>query len=313
MKEVPKTAIVIVCMNNMGNLVPCLDSIKKYTTVPYEIWVVAYLFSKENLAALREKYPEVKVVESNEIRGFAENNNLALRQITTSYTLVLNDDTEFKEPVLDELVDAIEKTPEASIMSPKLVYRDGRLQFCGRNPWTAMTFIKDDISLIPKGKGKPSPWTNHEGIFQTYNVSGACFLIKQDVFRELGFFDERYFFCPEDIALSTLANKKGYKCFVNADTTLYHYAGETRSKVKVATLPSQRKGSIIFFSDGSSVKQFFLSLYCFTFSFLKSIYWLIKGNAFERTAQWHCVETAFSKQTPKEIFVKYYTALKNKK
>lgn len=49
-----KAAIVIVCMNNLKNLFPCLDSIKQQTTISYEVWVVAYLFSKENLTLLRE-------------------------------------------------------------------------------------------------------------------------------------------------------------------------------------------------------------------------------------------------------------------
>ena len=40
-----KVAIVIVCMNNLKNLIPCLDSIKKYTKIDYEVWVTAYLFS----------------------------------------------------------------------------------------------------------------------------------------------------------------------------------------------------------------------------------------------------------------------------
>lgn len=54
-----KAAIVIVCMNNLKNLFPCLDSIKQQTTISYEVWVVAYLFSKENLTLLKEKYPWV--------------------------------------------------------------------------------------------------------------------------------------------------------------------------------------------------------------------------------------------------------------
>ena len=82
-----KAAIVIVCMNNLRNLFPCLDSIKAYTQIPHEVWVVAYLFSKENLLSLRKNYPWVVVVESNEIRGFSENNNLALKQVKTEYTL----------------------------------------------------------------------------------------------------------------------------------------------------------------------------------------------------------------------------------
>lgn len=49
-----KVAIVIVCMNNLKNLFPCLDSIKQQTKISYEVWVVAYLFSKENLALFLE-------------------------------------------------------------------------------------------------------------------------------------------------------------------------------------------------------------------------------------------------------------------
>lgn len=35
-------------------------------------------------------------------------------------------------------------------------------------------------------------------------------MIKTDIFRQMGFFDEYYFFCPEDIALSTALNRRGY-------------------------------------------------------------------------------------------------------
>lgn len=151
-----KVAIVIVCMNNLQNLFPCLDSIKQQTTISYEVWVVAYLFSKENLTLLREKYPWVIVVESNEIRGFSENNNLALRQVKTEYTLVLNDDTLFKEPVLDELVKSMEKTPKADFMSPKLVYGDGSYQSCGKAPSTLTDFLLCIASVYNPNEKNPN-------------------------------------------------------------------------------------------------------------------------------------------------------------
>ena len=94
-------SIVIVCMNNLKNLYPCLESIKKYTMVSYECFVVAYLFTKENLEKVKTDFPWVEFVESNEIRGFSENNNLALRQAKGKYCFVVNDDTEMKMPVID--------------------------------------------------------------------------------------------------------------------------------------------------------------------------------------------------------------------
>ena len=46
-------SIVIVCMNNLKNLYPCLNSILKNTTVNYEVFVVAFLFSDENKSFVR--------------------------------------------------------------------------------------------------------------------------------------------------------------------------------------------------------------------------------------------------------------------
>ena len=75
-----EVSIVIVCMNNLKNLYPCLESIRKHTTVSYECFVVAYLFTKENLEKVKADFSWVKFIESNVIRGFSENNNLALKQ-----------------------------------------------------------------------------------------------------------------------------------------------------------------------------------------------------------------------------------------
>ena len=108
----PEVSIVIVCMNRPDILFPCLDSIWAHNTVSYECLVVAYFFSPENLALLKEKYPWVQVVESNELRGFAENNNLALKQARGRYCFVVNDDTLQPVPVIDRLVEDIEKLPE---------------------------------------------------------------------------------------------------------------------------------------------------------------------------------------------------------
>lgn len=306
-----KVAIVIVCMNNLKNLFPCLDSIKAYTKISYEVWVVAYLFSKDNMSLLRQKYPWVKIVESNEIRGFSENNNLALRQIKTEYTLVLNDDTLFKEPVLDELVRSMEKTYGADVMSPKLVNADGSYQSCGKNPVNWFYFLREDTFGLNNNL-RASRWVNQKGIFQTYNISGACFLIRTDYFRSQGFFDEYYFFCPEDIALSTQINESGGKCYVDSNITLYHLCGGTRkSPVKMATLPAQRVGCIHFHGRNSLILRFFMRFWISCTSLVKALIFALKGNLIDKMAQWNCVKAVWSFKTPKEIFIQYYSGLKN--
>ena len=306
-----KTAsVVIVCMNNLKNLLPCIDSIKMHThKIDYDIWVVAYLFSKENLVKLRMLHPDVIIVESNEIRGFSENNNLALKQLDSKYALVLNDDTLFKEPVLEELVDSMNLTPSADIMGCKMLNGDGSLQSCGKGPSTILDFLLNTASLFNPNK-KKSKYVNQKGLFRSYNCSGACFIIKNDVLRKIGYFDEYYFFMPEDLALTTKANDMGYSYYVNSDISLYHLHQQTGSKVITATLPAARKGCIHYYSRGNIFIYYMLALYVYLISFIKSILFFVIGDTVKSKSQWHCVESIFSRKTPKEIFTKYYLELR---
>ena len=244
-----KVSIVIVCMNRMENLHRCLPSITRYTTkVDYEIYVVAYLFDKENLKILKEKYPNVIVIESNEIRGFAENNNLALRQVKTPLTFILNDDTEFKEPVLDKLVASLEDTPDATVMSPVLWNGEGKLLFSGRRKATFTAYI---LSLLFKYRKKTSKYENGEGIFLTYTVSGAAFLICTEEFRKIGFFNEKYFFCPEDVEVGHKLNSEGKHCYVDANCNIIHYEGVSSKKSRLfyATTIAAYVGNSYFFCN----------------------------------------------------------------
>lgn len=309
-------SIVIVCMNNLKDLYPCLDSIVKYTSVSYEVIVTAYLFSRENLQKMQCDYPWVYVVDSNEIRGFSENNNLALQHAKGRYCFVLNDDTEMTMPVVDELVSTIEKLPEdVAIVSPVTIYPDGKVQFCGRNKITWIDYLSTFFRFIKKEKG--GPYVNQTGIFKSYNIIGASFLIKTDIFREYGWFDERYFFCPEDIALSTLLNSNGYFCYVNSYVRIIHkegLSGKKNSMIKVATKPAACKGSLIFYSEDSLLKGLLIRIVVFSFHCIKymgySLLRIIKHNSTESAilalGSLNCAQICFSNKTPKEVFKKYY-------
>lgn len=244
----PKVSIVIVSMNKLSNLEICLPSIRKFTKTPHKIYVVAYMFTPENLKVLHDNYSYVEIIESNEIRGFSENNNLALKKVDTPLVFILNDDTEFKEPVLDKLVSSLEMTPEATVMSPVIYNGDGKLLYSGRRKETFFSFV---VRLLINYRKTNSKYENGKGIFRSYDLSGAAFLIYTEAFRQIGFFNEKYFFCPEDVEVGHLLNEKGQLCYVDADCNIIHYEGVSSKKGKLfyATTITAFLGNSYFYGN----------------------------------------------------------------
>ena len=305
-------SVVIVCMNRPDLLNPCLESLYAYTSTPLEVWVVAYLFSEENLKRLKEEWPEVKVVESQELRGFSENNNLALRQITGEYCFVVNDDTLQRMPVIDALLADFGRLPEnAAIVSPKIVFPDGRVQTSGRAPWTAWRYVKHYLHLVDETV--PTSWSMQEGLFRTWTVNGACFLIKTAVFREAGWFDETYTFTPEDIALGHRINEMGYTVWADADVEITHLAGGTVSRMEAAIKPTRVRGALQFYSGGKPLKYALLGSFVWCVEALRRLKYLFADRsdpsshaAIMFTTAGNVMRSIFTKRTSKVIFTELY-------
>ena len=299
-------------MNRMDNLRPCLRSIRENTSVRCETFVVAYMFSPENLAAAREEFPWVEFMESSEVRGFSENNNLALKRARGRFCFVLNDDTEFSGPLIDTLVADFSLLPEsAAIVSPRVLNADGSLQLCGRPPYPAYRYALQQWHLYSEPVDDTIGKTPEAGqIYRTSNITGACFLIKTEVFKELGWFDERYFFTPEDIALGTLARERGYGVYVDAGITVTHKWRTTASRLSPAIRPAAVKGSLLFF--GRNGGRLPLSLAVWTAEFGKRCKAAVRQalhpsaeNKAKLLTFRNITRAVFSPLSPKELFIKY--------
>ena len=313
----PDVSIVIVCMNRTDNLYPCLQSIRDHTGVSYECLVVAYMFDPAALAKAKEDFPWAEFIKSNEIRGFSENNNLALRRARGRFCFVLNDDTEFSTPVIDSLMADFEHLPKnTAIVSPRLVNADGSLQLCGRPPYPARNY------LLQQWHRYSEPIDNVSGrqpefgqVYRSWNITGACFLIRTEIFEQLGWFDETYFFTPEDIALGTLAVNSGYTLWVDAAVEVTHKWRTTASRISPAVRPAAVKGSLLFFSGGSRLRYFLLATGVWFAEFSKRVKARIRWQR-SRTEEdriklqtfRNITANIFNRLTPKEIFKRYYNA-----
>ena len=305
-------SISIVCMKNQDDLKRCIDSIYTHTKkYRIEIIVIAYLCDKEFYNEINKRYPLVRIIRSNEIRGYAENHNLALRIAKGKYLMVLNDDTYLVAPTIDSLLDVLEANTDIDFISPKVLNGDSTIQSCGKPYFSYLDYLLKIFSIRSFSE-KRDESCFQQGLFQSYNITGCCFIAKAHVMRKLGYFNETYFFCPEDIALSTKANKFGYKCYVDERISIYHLHASTSSKICTATIPTMLKGECLFFSNNSFIKMKFLQFMTFISAIMKFLIFKVQNNEMKSQAYMNVMKSIFTSYTPKETFIKYYSFINGK-
>lgn len=303
-------SISIVSMNNLHDLEVCIDSILNYTyNINYEIFVNAYKYSELNYSKLVKKYGNnslIHILRIDGIKGYSENHNLLLKNANGEYCLILNDDTYFVDNSIKMLLETLKLYKYIDIIYPIILNTDGTIQTNGRAKYTPFYYIASNCRIISFFKSK---YENKNGIFKTYNISGACFMIKNSILKKLNYFDERFFFIPEDLALSTKANRLGYSCYVNSDCKIFHINSSTTKKMRSVIIPTAKQGLYIYFRDeyGKIVEKIIRVVDIFI-NVPKLLSWYFSKNCKKKSIMIktykNVIRYSFVKINPKILFIK---------
>jgi GT2 family glycosyltransferase len=305
-------SIVIISMNNLKDLEICLDSLFLLNTESYQIIVIAFNFSDTNLQSIISKYGDkIKIVQTSGIKGFAENNNEALRTVNTPYCMILNDDTYFLDNSIDKLLNTLKST-SIKIISPHILNFDGTSQILGWPKYNVFNYMLHELKV----RKFAYVGEKNQELFKTYSVTGACFVIDTSLFRQVGFFDEKYFFTPEDIALSAKCIKLGYYPYVLKGAVVYHKGSSTAKKMHQVTIPVAKQGIYLYFREFyGKGSELVVRLYIFCLAILKLGYWSIQKKSERKkimtNASINLIKYAFKNEDTKPMFEKLYLAYTN--
>ena len=231
-----KLSVVILNYNVRFFLEQCVKSVCKATKdIDAEIIVVDNNSSDDSCKMMRERYPNVILIENNENLGFPKGNNIGVAASKGEYICILNPDTVVAEDTFDKVLAFAEKQDHLGIVGVKLIDGTGRFLPESKRgvptPFVACTKILGLYKLFPKNLGKY--YASHVGIDQTGKVDilvGAFMVMKKDTYLEVGGFDEKCFMYSDDIDLSYMILKTGRQNFYFAETSVIHYKGESTIK-----------------------------------------------------------------------------------
>jgi GT2 family glycosyltransferase len=229
----PLISIIILTRDKVELLKRCLDSIFKYTSYPnYEIILVENNSREKATFEYYEQLksiPGVKVLAHHLPFNYSSFNNWGAKNSAGEVLLFINNDIQcFERGWLEEMV-LWTCRAEIGVVGAKLLYPSGAIQHAG-----LVVGLEGHANHIFAGKAE-----SYCGLFGTdewyrdYSaVTGACMMMRQEVFDQLGGFDEQYSLAFNDIELCLRAIEAGYRVVYTPFARLFHLEGATRSGLK---------------------------------------------------------------------------------
>ncbi len=217
-----KASIIIPVFNKLELTRQCLTTLASLTTMPeYEVIVVDNASGDGTAEFLAELGGDVQVISNPENYGFAVACNQGANAARGEFLLFLNNDTIPTEGWLNALVDEVERHPDVAVVGSKLLYEDGTIQHAGV-AFSRTAFMPYHIyRTFPAD----SPMVNRRREFQC--VTGACMLVRRDVFEEVGRFDEGFKNGFEDVDLCLKIRERGWRIVYRPDSVVYHLESQT--------------------------------------------------------------------------------------
>ncbi|MGE5458632.1 MAG: glycosyltransferase, partial [Methanococcaceae archaeon] len=215
-------SIIIPVFNKWEYTHRCLKTLLNLPQqISYEIIVIDNASTDETYENLRKLKNAVRVIENKENTGFTIASNQGAAAAKGKYLLFLNNDTEPLGDWLRELVELAESDIKIGAVGAKLIFPNGELQEAGG-------VIFSNGGAISFGRNE-EPYKNvFNQIVEVDYCTGACLLVRTDLFRQFGGFDERY--APaysEDSDLCFTLRKNGYKVLYNPNSVVIHYESIT--------------------------------------------------------------------------------------
>lgn len=221
-----KVSGCIVTYNAKGKVDATIASVLEKTKgVDFTLYIVDNASSDGTAADIKEKFPEVIVIESERNSGFGAGHNMVLPFIDSDYHVVINPDILLKDDVITELAEFAGSDSSIGLLSPEIRFEDGRLQMLAkRNPTVRYLgnhwFHKGDEPNKLMTEYCMLDMPENEA-FEITNATGCFMFFRTSVFKELGGFDERFFMYLEDCDIARRVSEK-YKALFYPMATVYH-------------------------------------------------------------------------------------------
>ena len=212
-------SVSIVNTNSRELLLACLETLRGTTA---EVVVIDNASEDGSADAVRERFPDVRVLAQEFRAGFGANHNTVIRATEGRYVYVLNEDTTADDWGFARIVEYLDAHPRVAALGPRLTYPDGRLQ---DSAWRFPTPLVSTLGLLTVGKlgVKQSRGDTPHAVDW---VMGAALVLRRDALDEVGLFDDEFFLYSEEVDLQFRLRQAGWDVHYFPSATVVHHESQ---------------------------------------------------------------------------------------
>ncbi len=223
-------AVVILNWNGVKLLETFLPKVLEYS-LGARVIVADNASTDSSIECISKTFPQVEVISNDKNYGFAGGYNKSLANVDDEYLLLLNSDVEVTAGWLEPLVEMMKSDALVAACQPKILswHERSKFEYAG----AAGGFI--DRLGYPFCRGRmfdtlESDHGQYNDVREIFWATGACMMVRTEVFKKLGGFDESFFAHMEEIDLCWRMHNDGHKIMYVPTSTVYHVGGGTLNK-----------------------------------------------------------------------------------
>ena len=209
----PDVSVSIVTHNSAAVIGDLLHSLFEHTALPLSVFVVDNGSTDDTVARVRASFPDVTVLTQDN-RGFGAGHNAVLPQLSSTYHAVINPDIQLREDTLSVLCAYLDEHADVAMVTPLILNPDGSRQDVPRRAPKRRYLLSRKLERLggPFRRWRDEYTMRTEPFDAPTDVTfctGCFFVIRTDVFKTLGGFDEQFFLYCEDADLTRRALAHG--------------------------------------------------------------------------------------------------------
>lgn len=210
----PKVVVLVLNWNGWQDTLECLASLTELDYPNYEVYVVDNASTDDSGDRIRDGFPDMPLIVTDENRGFAYGNSVALDravQAGAEYIWMLNNDAVPAPDALTAMTNVAVSSPDVGAVGSVVLYYDrpDTVQVWGGgrvNLWLGTTHVH--THPCPPGA--------------VHYASGTSLLLRLKAVAEVGFLDPTYFMYWEDTDLGLRMRRLGWRVVVADRARVWH-------------------------------------------------------------------------------------------